>query len=167
MTRTVGVSTAPSARSVSNQLMVARTPLQPIHWVYAVVTLLLVILFFGVLALPEWYYWDLVERRSPVLQRCFKFAASEMPSPSASGVPETVFTITAVHPESVLAQAGLRAGDLPVGYAHGMINGFYSDLEAVLDGYDVTFDVLATTDWQRGHNGWRTVHVAGVRMQCE
>ena len=50
-----------------------------------------------------------------------------------------MFTITSVNRESPLALAGIKPGDVPVGYKHGMDTGFYGDMAAVIDGQEVTF----------------------------
>jgi hypothetical protein len=108
-----------------------------------------------------------VEFRGPELQQCLGFTASEV-SVLATGSEEMrVFLITSLREDSPLARAGLRPADIPVGYEHGFAVGFYDDLQAALNGEDVSLSVLATADWSKGTAGWRTIRLGRLPVKCK
>jgi hypothetical protein len=137
------------------------------HWWYIASGLTVVLLVFVLMAMPEWNQTHLQEVRGPELQRCFGFVASQVPDPSQNPSVGSVFAIIAVDDNRPLARAGIRPGDVPVGYQHGMAAGFYGDLEAALTGYEVTLNVLSISDWQRGRDGWRVIRLKGLAGLCK
>lgn len=124
-----------------------------------------VLMYFIIVAIPEWQHVYTVEVRGPQLQRCLGFTASR-PTPSRMLERGTMLTISSVEPDSPLGRAGIRPGDIPVGYKHGMETGFYADLEAVVDGRSVTLTIVAREDFERGSEAWRQVRVEGRRVAC-
>ena len=91
---------------------------------------------------------------APKLQREFGFTAGfrsiNLPSGEAPA-----FVLLSVKPGGRLYQAGFRAGDIPVGYQHGFVSGFYGDLLAVSEGQQVEIAVIpagaagSSEDWKR------------------
>jgi hypothetical protein len=127
--------------------------------------LCLVLVVVGIVAAPEWYRDWTLEVQAPRLQRCFGFTAA--PARLGSGGQEfTALTITSVDAGSPLAKAGVKTGDVPVGYQHGQVVGFYSDLDYAATGGDVTFSVIAISDWARGREALRSIRLAMVSRQC-
>ena len=140
--------------------------LESAQWWHVAAGLLVVLIVIGLGAMPTWYRVYVVEQRGPALQRCFGFVAAAIDLPGDwSGTPR-VFTITSVNPDGILASAGIRPGDAPVGYKHGMDVEFYGDLTAVLDGEDVTFSVVQMADWHKGSESWRVIRLRGQRGAC-
>ena len=78
-----------------------------------------------------------------------------------------MFTITSVNRESPPALAGIKPGDVPVGYKHGMDTGFYGDMAAVIDGQEVTLSVMATAERHRGYEAWRVIRIGGQPVPCK
>jgi hypothetical protein len=77
-----------------------------------------------------------------------------------------MFANASVRDDSPLARAGIRSGDIPVGHHHGFAVGFYDDVRAALNGDDVSFRVLAASDWSRGPAAWRTIRLERLAVKC-
>ena len=140
--------------------------LQPAHWWY-VVAVLITVLFVTVLAVSPTLIRDYEVRvRGPELQKCLGFTASEV-SVTDGSEEMRMFAITSLREDSPLARAGLRPGDIPVGFEHGFAVGFYDHVRAALHGYDVSFHVLARSDWSKGRTAWRTIRLERLAVKCE
>jgi hypothetical protein len=94
----------------------------------------------------------------PDLEREFGFTAGEIRIPALAGCPPQ-FAIVAVSPTGVLGRAGVRPGDLPVGYVHGFSSGFYSDLLWLKAGHSVELKLMASADYGKGSQAWRRVRL--------
>jgi len=94
----------------------------------------------------------------PGLEREFGFTAGTIQLPAVAG-PCDQFAIVAVSADGILAKAGVRSGDLPVGYKHGFATGFYQDLLQVQRGSSVKIRVLAASDYEKGLDAWREVRL--------
>lgn len=135
------------------------------HWWSVVAGICLVVVYVVIVMMPMWYTEYRIATDGPVLQRCFGFVAAQVPAPA--GVPlERVFAITSVNPEGALAKAGVRAGDLPVGYKHGFASGFYQDLGIALEGGDVTLSVMAMADLGKTTGAWRSIPFSNLDLKC-
>jgi hypothetical protein len=140
-----------------------RLELNRTHWWFLVATLCTLLVYVAILASPDWDYQYIVEQRGPQLQRCLGFTASEIPGPS--GLP--FFAITSLNPNSPLAVAGIRPGDIPIGYQHGFASAFYRDLEGALSGERVTITVMSTPDWDKGRAGRRAIEIGPLSASCQ
>ena len=137
------------------------------HWWY-VVAVLTTLLVVTVLAVSPTLIHEYEMRvRGPELQECLGFTASEVSVLTNGSEEIRLFAITSLREDSPLARAGIRAGDMPVGYEHGFAVGFYDDVRAALNGYDVSFHVLARSDWSKGLAAWRTVRLERLAVKCD
>ena len=140
--------------------------LQPAHWWY-VVAVLTTVLVVTVLAVSTTLIRDYeVGVLGPELQKCLGFTASEV-SVTNGSEEMRMFAIASLREDSPLARAGIRPGDIPVGYHHGFAVGFYDDVRAALNGVDVSFRVLAASEWSKGSAAWRTVRLERLAVKCE
>jgi hypothetical protein len=136
-------------------------------WWYMSANLIAIFAIFLILAAPEFYRGYLIEERGPALQRCFGFSVTYLPVHGAEGASVSLFAIAAVESGGPFDRSGIKPGDMPVGYHHGIVTGFYSELESALEGHETALSVLAIADWQKGVDGWREVHVKGPGGACE
>ncbi len=74
------------------------------------------------------YRWYLSTFVLPELEQQLGFSAGDEVVLFPGERPHKVFGITAVRAQGVFARSGLRAGDVPVGYVHGFMEGFVSDI---------------------------------------
>lgn len=139
--------------------------LGPAQWWSVVAVVCLVVVYVAITTIPPWYTEYRTATDGPILQRCFGLVAAEVPAPP-DGPVERVFAITWVNADGALAKAGVRAGDLPVGYHHGFAIGFYQDLGIALEGGDVTFSVMAMADLGKGTRAWRSIHLSDLDLKC-
>jgi hypothetical protein len=139
--------------------------LGPAQWWSVVAVLCLIAVYFAIATIPTWYTEYRIASDGPILQRCFGFAAAEVPAPPDAPV-ERVFAITSVNPDGALAKAGVRAGDVPVGYQHGFASGFYQDLGIALEGGDVTLLVIAMADLGKSTSARRSIHFRNLDLKC-
>jgi hypothetical protein len=119
-----------------------------------VLPLVFVLMFYGQL-----YGFYLHQFVRPSLERKFGFS-SDVVNLSGLTSNDRVFAITRVVPGGRLEMAGCRAGDIPVGFAHGFETGFLQDLLWVRSGHPVEFEVLAAADVGKGPTAWRKVRLA-------
>ncbi len=107
---------------------------------------------------PELYDFHLDRFLRPGLEREFGFQAGTITvRPGTAAL--SMFAVVAVAPEGRLAKAGIRAGDIPVGYKHGFESGFVADLLAVRRGRAVDPRVPASADYDRGLTAWRKIRL--------
>jgi hypothetical protein len=104
-----------------------------------VLPLVFVLMFYGQL-----YGFYLHQFVRPSLEREFGFSSD----------------VVNLVPGGRLEMAGCRAGDIPVGFAHGFETGFLQDLLWVRSGHPVEFEVLAAADVGKGPTAWRKVRLA-------
>ena len=96
----------------------------------------------------------------PALQSSLGFVAGNVTPPATSGVIKPVFSITAVTPGSPFWQAGIRPGDIPTGYKHGMESGFIWDLIWGRREGSVTLRFVPAVAVEKGRwHEWRSVTV--------
>ncbi|SRR6266487_5549639 len=100
----------------------------------------------------------------PGLEREFGFTAGTVRLPAEAGELNT-FGIIAVTPGGVLEKAGVRPGDLPVGYRHGFSTGFYQDLLAARRGVPVEVALLSSADYAKGWKAWHKVRIEQTRTR--
>jgi hypothetical protein len=124
----------------------------------ALVLLVLLPLVVGIAFQDRLYGVYLEHFVRPDLEKEFGFTAGEVQVPSRAPCPPQ-FAIVEVSRTGVLWRAGMRPGDLPVGYVHGSATGFYSDLVRVRAGHPVEVQVLAVADYGEGLKAWRRVHL--------
>jgi hypothetical protein len=126
------------------------------QWLYLAAALVIVLP--GVLVATfqrEVDLWLMHRFELPTLQASYGFTAAFVPQPSADGCPYEVFTITAVAPDGPFARAGIRAGDTPVFYKHGMELGFISDLMWARRGHSTSLALISAEDRAAGR--WEAV----------
>ena len=99
--------------------------------------------------------WLMHRFELPTLQASYGFTAALVPQPSGGGCPNEVFTITAVAPDGPFARAGIRAGDVPVLYKHGMELGFIHDLMWARRGHSISLALISAEDRAAGR--WEAV----------
>lgn len=97
--------------------------------------------------------WLIRRFELPALQASFGFTAALIPQRSADGCSYEAFTITAVAPDGPFARAGIRAGDIPVFYKHGMERGFIYDLVWARRGGSVSLALISSEDRAAGRWG--------------
>jgi hypothetical protein len=107
---------------------------------------------------PSLYEVYLESFAAPHLERTFGFKTARVRLPADSSEYKHL-AIVSVSPGGVFAKAGVRAGDLPVGYQHRVVTGFYLDLEAVQDGQAVEFRVVAADEYRKGRDAWRRIRI--------
>jgi hypothetical protein len=99
------------------------------QWLVMAAVLLLVIPALVYLVVPNDAALVLIRRfETPALEASLGFTAGHVALPPASGVTQPVFAVTAVTPGGAFWRAGIRAGDVPTGYKHGLESGFLWDL---------------------------------------
>ena len=94
--------------------------------------------------------------KAPRLRQRFGFSMDRVRIESPPDAYD-VSAISAVAPDGVLARAGFRPGDVPTGYVEGGRAAFYQELQAVLDGYEVTFRLTTVSALQAGSGEQRRV----------
>ncbi len=94
---------------------------------------------------------------APKLQHDLGFTAGYREVAPGQGPAFLLLTVT---PGGRLYRAGFRAGDIPVGYQHGFVSGFYDDLLAVSDGRQVEIAVIPAGVAARGSEDWKRLRVA-------
>src|ERR1039457_5680845 len=117
------------------------------QWLYLAAALVIVLP--GVLIATfqqEADLWLMHRFELPTLQASYGFTAALVRQPSADGCPNEVFAITAVAPDGPFARAGIRAGDTPVFYKHGMELGFISDLMWARRGHSISLALISAED---------------------
>jgi hypothetical protein len=139
------------------------TVLTAAHWWITLAGLALVVWVVGLAAMPLWW----VDARGRELQRCLGFAASTVTMAAGTAMQTEAFVITSINTNSPLARVGLKPGDTPVDYQHASDGGLYRDLDAALNGRDVTVHVVATADWSRGRNALRSIHLVNLSGLCK
>jgi len=135
---------------------------QQLYFGLVVLVVLPLILAFAVQ--PQLYdaYLDHFVRTG--LEREFGFTAGTIRLPAeADGL--DMFSIVAVAPGGALERAGVRPGDLPVGYHHGFATGFYLDLLAVRRGEPVEVAVLSSGDYSKGWKARHKVRIEPTRKR--
>jgi hypothetical protein len=97
--------------------------------------------------------------KAPRLRQRFGFSMDRV---RIGSPPDTydVSAISAVTPDGVLARAGFKPGDVPTGYVDAGRAAFYQELQAVLDGYEVTFRLTTLPALQAGSDEQRRVVLA-------
>jgi len=105
----------------------------------------------GIAFLPQLYEVYLEQFARPQLEREFGFKAGRLRIPGGYDC----LAIVSVSPGGIFARAGVKAGDLPVGYQHRVVTEFYSDLKAVQDGRTVELRLVAGDDYRKGLEAWR------------
>lgn len=140
--------------------------LRPGHWWYMAAVLAALLLVIAIAVSPIVIANYVVNVRGRALQQCLGFSASEVSVPVTGSNEIRLFAITSLREDSPLARAGLRPADIPVGYEHGFAVGFYDDLQAALNGKDVSLRVLAAADWSKGTAGWRTIRLGRLPVNC-
>jgi len=109
----------------------------------------------GIAFLPQLYEVYLEQFARPQLEREFGFKAGQLRIPGDYDC----LAIVSVSPGGIFARAGVKAGDLPVGYQHRVVTEFYSDLKAVQDGRAVEFRVVASDEYRKGREAWRRIRI--------
>ena len=126
------------------------------QWLYLAAALLIVLPCVLAAAFEQDVDLWLVRRfEFPALQTSYGFTAALIPQRSADGCSYEVFTIAAVAPGSPFARAGIRAGDIPVFYKHGMGRGFIYDLMWARRGHPISLALISTEDLAAGR--WEAV----------
>ena len=133
------------------------------QWLVMAATLLFVIPAIVYLVVPNDAALVLVRRfELPALQESLGFATGHV---AVRGEKAPVFTITAVTPGSPFWQAGVRPGDIPVGYKHGIESGFIWDLMWGKRKGSATLRFLpAGAAQEGGWQEWRSVTVIYPRV---
>jgi hypothetical protein len=99
------------------------------QWLVLAATLIVVIPVIVYLNVPNDAALVLVRQfELPALQASLGFTADRITLPPTSGTRAPVFAITAVTPGGAFWRAGVRPGDVPTGYKHGLESGFLWDL---------------------------------------
>ena len=129
------------------------------HQFYVGIVLLVVFpLVFVLMFYGQLYGFYLHQFARPSLEREFGFSSGML---NVSGVDsnDQMFAITGVVTGGRLGMAGCRAGDIPVGFTHGLETGFLQDLLWVRSGHPVEFEVLAAADVGKVPRAWRTIRL--------
>jgi len=98
------------------------------------------------LVLWPWPYTLVVEYfELPQLERQFGFRGARLPIP---GDPSSkIYGIAEVVPGGVLANSGVRSGDVPIAH-HGGLWDFYGALQEAQSGQPAAFTVIALAEWR-------------------
>ncbi len=98
----------------------------------------------------------------PGLEREFGFTAGTVRLPAEAGA-LSMFGVVAVTPGGVLERAGVRSGDLPIGYHFA--TGFYLDLLAVRRGEPVEVALLSSGDYGKRRKAMHKVRIEPIRKR--
>ena len=102
------------------------------HQLYVFVAVLVLLpLLAGIAFQKELYALYLMRFRGPELEREFGFTAGKVDVVTESGAQLGVFAVISLVPTGILAKAGFRTGDIPIGYKHDLAAEFYRDLMRV------------------------------------
>jgi hypothetical protein len=135
-----------------------------IQLVYAGLFVLVIIPLLVWLVIGDYLYSEYVlEVKAPRLRERFGFSMERVRIGSAPDTYE-VNAISSVTPGGVLARAGFRSGDVPTGYVEGGRAAFYQELQAVLDGYDVTFRLTTVPALEGGTGEARRITVSAAAL---
>ena len=99
--------------------------------------------------------WLMRRFEFPALQASYGFTAALISQRSADGCSYEVFTITAVALGSPFARAGIRPGDIPLFYKHGMERGFIYDLMWARRGHSISLALISAEDLAAGR--WKAL----------
>jgi hypothetical protein len=109
------------------------------------------------LLLGDYLYAEYVlDVKAPRLRQRFGFSMDRVRIGSPPDGYE-VSAISAVTPDGILARAGFKPGDVPTGYVDAGRAAFYQELQAVLDGYEVTFRLTTVPALQGGSGEQRRI----------
>ena len=128
------------------------------------VTLIVLPVLMGLTFQPQLYDAYLDHFVRPGLEREFGFTAGTVRIPGGEDGTDA-FGIVAVAPGGVLARAGVRPGDVPVGYRHGFATGFYLDLLAARRGTPVEVSLLSSADHGKDSTAWHRVRIEPTRKR--
>ena len=99
-------------------------------WLFLIVTIVVVVPTITFLAVPsEVDLWLIKHFQLPGLEESLGFKTGYLTPPPGSRVSFPLFAITSVTPDGVFWQAGVRPGDIPVGY-HGGEGEFLFELSS-------------------------------------
>jgi hypothetical protein len=107
--------------------------------------LVMVILVLTIVLWP-WPYMLAVEYfELPKFERQFGFRGAYLPIPGSPS--SQIYSIAEVVPGGVLAQSGVRPGDVPIAH-HGGLWEFYGALQDSRSGQPADFTVIALAEWR-------------------
>ena len=107
---------------------------------------------------PQFRAWYIEEVRLKGIEAKLGFSAELVAFPDGDCC---VWRIKSLSPGGPFSRAGVRVGDLAVGYKHGFRSGFLYDIANAVDNKDVLDLVLvAEGDFYSGPRSWRSVPVA-------
>ncbi len=94
--------------------------------------------------------------KAPILRHQFGFQVNRVQIGSPPDAYE-IEVISSVLTGGVPARAGFRPGDVPLWHVEGGPAGFYQDLQAVLDGHEITLRVTTVSALQVGSGEQRRI----------
>jgi hypothetical protein len=103
------------------------------------------------------YDWYLARFVQPTLEEALGFTGGTLPVQWGETNLDT-FAIVAVAPGGPFARAGVRPGDVPLGYVHGIRSGFLGQLQASR-GQSVTLHFVNADDFQSSNRQVREISV--------
>lgn len=132
------------------------------QWAITVATLLAlgfvsVIVFLP--ALEAWYFSDVV---CPDLEEELGFRLARRSIPFR-GETSDVTMIVAVDPDGIMARSGVRPGDIPFGYVHGVESGFCRDLAEAVAAGSVTVRLVVQKALEQASEKARWVSIKVAR----
>jgi hypothetical protein len=103
--------------------------------------------------------WWFMRNHQAEIEREFSCHAGTISLTDNDGKQVPVFSLTEVTPDGALGRAGVRAGDIPVGFKHGFQIGFYASLWTVHNGTPVQLSVVTAEEWPQGVSAWRRITI--------